>query len=163
MIEVTDAMVDAAIEAHKKYWATNTRNLSDAAMEQAAKECVRAAINAAMAVAPNQTELAATLLMPFANLISAAQAVLKYAEDMAPKPIESAPRDGTTILVWWEGNYEQPSWGTAYWSDIHNGFATLEGSGINADDLTHWLPLPPPPTQTPAVFTDLAAAVEGVG
>lgn len=60
-------------------------------------------------------------------------------------PIETAPKDGTPILVW-NGDYLSMSfWNKTYkqWPDL-----TDQGSEENAfdDAPTHWMPLPEPPT-----------------
>ena len=57
------------------------------------------------------------------------------------KPIETAPKDGTEILVWdkWDRT-------AAYWSEVDKIWRV---AGALEDDLatpTHWMPLPDPPT-----------------
>lgn len=62
------------------------------------------------------------------------------------RPIETAPKDGTEIIVWWKDQEIQIM---AAYTDI------LDGEGFNwysghADylpeaQLTHWIPLPEPP------------------
>jgi hypothetical protein len=63
------------------------------------------------------------------------------------KPIETAPKDGTSILLsdgkWvGEGYYSEHSGGTwweagSHWTDAHDGQIYP----------THWQPLPPPPSE----------------
>jgi len=73
------------------------------------------------------------------------------------QPIETAPRDGTRILVC----YPQSTWnkvnGRKKWyikttintADFNErGHGTLaEGCGISLECCTHWMPLPPPPVK----------------
>jgi len=63
---------------------------------------------------------------------------------MQPRPIETAPRDGTEILVWappeqrphWTGGAR--GWFLTYWDDVHGWeFGPLKP--------THWAPLPMEP------------------
>lgn len=75
------------------------------------------------------------------------------------KPIESAPRDGSRILVWGGTLWSDSGWGTrffltepdtAWWKDgIMSGWCL--GNDEAHDEFiwaepTHWMPLPPPPT-----------------
>jgi len=55
------------------------------------------------------------------------------------QPIETAPRDGTWVLIFCDGNAIQAQWDRddAYWA---NG-----RFGLGFDDATHWMPLPEPP------------------
>ena len=81
---------------------------------------------------------------------------------MAWQPIETAPKDGTTIDVWRDGLRETVYWGLpphhcgemgSYCdSDWHNLkekdwiCATFgEFTGGEDDPFTHWMPLPAPP------------------
>ena len=79
-------------------------------------------------------------------------------------PIESAPKDGTPILVYLDGKtgiasirlregYGNSFLGSAEaWSqptlDRNEPFRIFMG-GFNATDATHWQPLPSPPSQDP--------------
>lgn len=58
------------------------------------------------------------------------------------KPIDTAPKDGTYVLVGqWMVDYEGPYFrmGVSWWSEQW-------GWGGNVpDEPTHWMPLPPPP------------------
>ena len=63
------------------------------------------------------------------------------------QPIETAPRDGTVIDLWFAGewNRRMPD---AYWSQ-HVRAWLPEGRGCSYLDspiITHWRPLPPPPS-----------------
>lgn len=87
-----------------------------------------------------------------------AEAEIKAAADLIEhqswQPIETAPRDGTRILIWfvhsnakfsddpvghgWEAAHE------AHWIDHNGGGWTWHGL---AGSPTHWMPLPESPTQ----------------
>lgn len=58
------------------------------------------------------------------------------------QPIETAPRDGTDILVF------QPQYGECFCAFYNSGcwwqFSLLH---VLKDEPTHWMPLPEPPTQ----------------
>lgn len=81
------------------------------------------------------------------------------------QPIETAPKDGTVIDVWRDGMRDTVSWGFpphecgeagSYCdSDWHSlkepGWVCStfgEFLGCEHDPFTHWMPLPPPPTDT---------------
>jgi hypothetical protein len=56
--------------------------------------------------------------------------------------IETAPRDGTEILIY---DQRTPSWGVidfAYWWENHWHIPVYDSNATNA---THWMPLPDPP------------------
>lgn len=68
------------------------------------------------------------------------------------RPIETAPRDGTEILLY-EGG-DDPRCVVGYWdADTFNGddarptWRTNDGEILDFlhEPITHWLPLPPPP------------------
>ena len=62
------------------------------------------------------------------------------------KPIETAPKNGATILVTWA---KEPTWGasTARWSESEKGWIEpSDEDGGCFKNLTHWMPLPPAPT-----------------
>ncbi len=65
------------------------------------------------------------------------------------QPIETAPRDGTEILIAtgsYRGGVVVVSWyGTAHGQDVHNCFADWDGDSYL--DATHWMPLPDPPSE----------------
>ncbi len=62
------------------------------------------------------------------------------------QPISTAPRDGREILIWVPESEFEPGyatsarWGGAHWEDN-------AGLPLWVDNPTHWMPLPPPPTQ----------------
>ena len=69
------------------------------------------------------------------------------------QPIETAPRDGTTILVWQKGSVEFARWNTGPWNKMPRPFwdgtlAALWGKMTARNHPpTHWMPLPPPPAE----------------
>lgn len=63
------------------------------------------------------------------------------------QPIETAPKDGQYVFLWW------PYWcdqypAIAWWN--HDEWRCPEALTRSGDGPTHWMPLPPPPTQEPA-------------
>lgn len=66
------------------------------------------------------------------------------------RPIETAPKDGTNVLLWWPfWCPNRPTIGWFGYKGIQQWIApeALEGDG---DPPTHWMPLPAPPmAQTP--------------
>ena len=69
------------------------------------------------------------------------------------QPIESAPKDGTRVLVWWPYWRSYPvsaRWFNGEW----DSYCRLEGDSVGP---THWMPLPAPPsssTVSPAPLCD---------
>ncbi len=64
------------------------------------------------------------------------------------QPIETAPKDGTEILVFIDGNIFQAHQDEQL--DWCMPFAKAHGCGCcgwNDDKPTHWMPLPPPPKE----------------
>jgi hypothetical protein len=62
------------------------------------------------------------------------------------EPIETAPRDGTPILVAAGRRYYPMS---CWWSEKHQQWVIRESAGrvVYVDfPLTHWMPLPEPPS-----------------
>lgn len=58
------------------------------------------------------------------------------------KPIATAPRDGTRILVW-DGDVWRPvNWNGAFGGSWH---CCATGHNGVADYATHWMPMPEPP------------------
>jgi hypothetical protein len=58
------------------------------------------------------------------------------------QPIETAPKDGTTVDLW--SGHHQRRWADCCWNDgkwwvYNNGYEPYEF------DPTHWMPLPEPP------------------
>ena len=64
------------------------------------------------------------------------------------KPIETAPKDGTEILVHAKDRPIGKSMTVAFW--VSHGWAFLEsplGVLYLGDDITHWMPLPESPEE----------------
>lgn len=76
------------------------------------------------------------------------------------KPIETAPKDGTTILAW--GRYSDMPftvrWKEKDWQPVWDGWPVIQSAGDSwteyhsADPISHWMPLPAPPE--PSVWAD---------
>lgn len=82
----------------------------------------------------------------FDDALSATSPVSEPPREIQWLDIESAPKDGTDILLWdgWEGY----GYGVACWSQgwMWSGAAVCdEHSGNGPIDPTHWQPLPAPP------------------
>jgi len=64
------------------------------------------------------------------------------------KPIESAPKDGRSILLAKAGVWV----GEGYWSDYDDTWREPNNNGTDEWgwplEPTHWMPLPPPPETT---------------
>lgn len=73
------------------------------------------------------------------------------------QPIATAPRDGTAVLAcagWYDQGFDLwPSFHpfTIYWGTYHpNSPGKKEwrdGTGARRPNVTHWMPLPPAPTE----------------
>lgn len=61
------------------------------------------------------------------------------------KTIDSAPRDGTEIFGHYKSKYDEYFCVVKY-SDINDGFYS---KGYTLTPITHWMPLPEPPTPAP--------------
>lgn len=59
------------------------------------------------------------------------------------QPIETAPRDGTRVLLF-RGEWME-SMGIGYWSNDWMEFTMVGGECFPGP--THWMPLPPPPVE----------------
>ncbi len=69
------------------------------------------------------------------------------------QPIETAPRDGTRVLLWWDGDFAPVAhWEPDGWA-YHMTMNWMADRGcVIADALlgyepTHWMPLPEPPQE----------------
>jgi hypothetical protein len=63
------------------------------------------------------------------------------------RPIESAPKNGSRFLGY---NSEHGHFVCCYVGGYESGdvwFSCIKGNGVNLYDVTHWMPLPPPPEQ----------------
>ena len=54
------------------------------------------------------------------------------------QPIETAPRNGSTIIVYEPGFYQTAAWTGGGWTNASNSWL---------GDVTHWMPLPKPPKE----------------
>lgn len=67
------------------------------------------------------------------------------------QPIETAPKDGTTILAFYPsltGYTARQDVAPIHWSEWGNGVWENATSGGKPSSLpTHWMPLPEPPTE----------------
>lgn len=63
------------------------------------------------------------------------------------RDIETAPRDGTEVLVYFDKSrvYLVLSWGQSMMPD--KSFAWVDDAGVPNGKPTHWRPLPTPPAQ----------------
>lgn len=74
---------------------------------------------------------------------------------MGWEPIATAPKDGTTVLVWGLAlEFEEPSWYKAsfkgdYWDDPKPYWHWGAPGYVGCVAATHWMPLPDPPVATP--------------
>lgn len=55
-------------------------------------------------------------------------------------PIETAPKDGTEILIFGEGEFAVAAWNGSEWRDIGD----IGWGGMDGASPTHWKPLVPP-------------------
>jgi hypothetical protein len=61
------------------------------------------------------------------------------------KPIESAPKDGTEVLLAYPGGIVKSGKWTLFGGYYEEHWADGERPRFGADP-THWMPLPPPPS-----------------
>lgn len=61
------------------------------------------------------------------------------------KRIETAPKDGTRILVWERGRIFEVSWGDAFLADSNGPIFGWMTEGTSEKHPSHWMPLPEPP------------------
>jgi hypothetical protein len=95
-------------------------------------------------------------------LVPLADAVCDYADSQCRWfDISTAPKDGSSVMLF-------PHFFVSFWDDEINGFGRWnerdEEIVLIRQKLTHWAPLPPPPSNPPlpAVFVELGAALEGL-
>ena len=63
------------------------------------------------------------------------------------QPIETIPKDGTSVLVTMAGGFDGPYY-VLFWNDSF--FESVDsGEGPSIDHLTHWMSLPQPPLTSP--------------
>ena len=68
-------------------------------------------------------------------------------EPLAWQPSDTAPQDGTKCLVYWGEAYGQPLIGVAARLVSYQGEMLWHGHGGSHNEVTHWMPLPTPPTE----------------
>lgn len=69
---------------------------------------------------------------------------------MGWQPIETAPRDGTYVILFWPYITQDGFAAGGYWYDPQNGVAPRWYSDMvnsGATPPTHWMPFPDPPTE----------------
>lgn len=92
------------------------------------------------------------------------------AETSGWQPMETAPTDGTPIVVWWEGDYHVARWGSLWHPDnmrwlVRSAERLLPGQPRTVSELgpitnefeiaaghkgpSHWVPLPAAPPESP--------------
>jgi hypothetical protein len=78
---------------------------------------------------------------------------------MTWQPIESAPKDGTEVLLFEFLPHHEPMVRVGYWeengTDLHSGADGISGWSLVGEgyigeiEPTHWMPLPEPPELQP--------------
>lgn len=82
------------------------------------------------------------------KLAKAAIAAMKPQESW--QPIETAPKNGTNILVWWPNEFHCPlvaHWNNGKYNGDKIGWKLTAWSNSKETEPTHWMPLPQPPKQ----------------
>lgn len=59
------------------------------------------------------------------------------------QPIDTAPKDGNSIMVFVTGRHDETWIDVAYYNDAINQWMSAQ----NVVFPTHWMPLPPPPKE----------------
>lgn len=76
-------------------------------------------------------------------------------QDVGWQPIETAPKDGTDILVCVTHNLPDDEWETIQWVDWRRGDDVVWPRYWERIDIpfppTHWMPLPEPPDAHPTL------------
>lgn len=73
------------------------------------------------------------------------------------QPIETAPKDGTPVLLWWRDEHDVEWWACGRWRQFGDGSRGWFGESFHSSEVkswtrllgecpTHWMPLPSPPT-----------------
>lgn len=136
---------------------------------EALHAAMEAAADAAMLKCRNDWGLAVEKAYQLGE--AAAQAALaKQGEPVAWQSIETAPKDGTPILVLDTYTYRNDPNKTphhihrsVYWHDESGWVIHEDGEILDEDSLTHWMPLPPAPGDTtpqPAAQDKLREALQ---
>jgi hypothetical protein len=68
------------------------------------------------------------------------------------QPIETAPKDGTFVMLWVGGDYPAHCARFEIWKDGSAGWVASNHGGVwtcvQFGTATHWMPLPAPPVTT---------------
>lgn len=100
-----------------------------------------------MQVTDEMVEEACNAFMETNDLLGAQmRAALTAALAKAWRPIESGPRDGTTILLYAPG-WDSPKTGWTFGDDDFWQDCPFHHKGDPSYTPTHWMPLPAPPPQ----------------
>lgn len=92
----------------------------------------------------DQSPLARAVASLCSELSAANATIATMREESAWRPIETAPKDGSTILVFRPRARRYPVVGTDYWSDrLGNCWARSPDD----EQPTHWRPFPSPPAE----------------
>jgi hypothetical protein len=65
------------------------------------------------------------------------------------KSIETAPKDGTRVLIWRKSYWRDHTFAAEFLQD-DNRWTVFDGKewhGLRGEYPTHWMPLPPAPTE----------------
>ena len=80
---------------------------------------------------------------------AAAAEITRLRALVTPQPIETAPKDGTFILLFGDGSHSESDdnlWYPGYYVDDERMSCWASTSGLT-DSPTHWLPMPPAPVK----------------
>lgn len=84
------------------------------------------------------------------ELLDALEAALARAEGAGWQPIETAPKDGTRILVWIGDDFPMVAkWKESKYGSWWNPCEDLIADVLGACAPTHWMPLPAAPEPRP--------------
>lgn len=91
------------------------------------------------------------------DMVKAAARIMASAPPAVWQPIETAPKDGTPVLLWWRDERDVEWWACGSWRQFGDGSRGWCGESFHASEEkswtrllgqhpTHWMPLPSPPT-----------------
>lgn len=70
---------------------------------------------------------------------------------MTWQPIETAPKDETPVLLWCPQSWDTRGVRVGFWSEQYEDWFDSDAASISIfaiySIITHWMPLPPPPTE----------------
>lgn len=64
------------------------------------------------------------------------------------RPIDSAPKDGTRLWLFWPGCGPDDSQSVGWWHESIHGCWWMDHADTERQDPTHWMPLPAPPVSS---------------